>query len=302
MDRARIVVVGAVAVDVKAQSFGKLVRHADVPGTVRFTPGGVGRNMAKNFALLGANSMLISAIGDDEFEWLIRDDLVSAGVNIDRLMVVCGKRTATWVGVLDSFNDLDVGVFGGEILEAITPGALNRRFDMIERADFVVVDATLPRAVIDAIRRMVAREKLCLNPASVARAQTVADCVGDFGIVTANALEAEVLTGQTIRTIDDATLVAQMLIRWGVQRAIVTLGADGIVYADASVTRYTPALATQVVDTTGAGDALAATFLLCHREKKTLDESLALALHAAAITTACGESVSEEIGKIWTSH
>ena len=110
------------------------------------------------------------------------------------------------------------------------------------------------------------------------------------------------MTGQTIRNVDDAKRAAQILIARGVQRAMVTLGADGIVYADANVTRHAPALPTRVVDTTGAGDALAATFLVCHLQRRPLDETLTLALRAAALTVSCGESVSEAIGKIWTSH
>lgn len=297
MKPLHIVVIGAVAVDVKAKSFGALVRNADVPGRTRVTIGGVARNAAKNLARLGADVAIISAVGDDEFGRLIRGDLSRAGVNVDHLLVARDCRTATWVGILDERGDLAIGVFGGEILGTITPQVIGDRAAMIGDADLIAIDATLPRAAIDAI---VARAKanhvpLYLNPASVARAQTVADCVGDSTLVTANSLEAQVFTGQSIGTIEDAKRAARMLIERGVQRAIVTLGADGIVYADARVTRHMPAHPTRVVDTTGAGDALAAMFLLCHLQARSLDETLKRALRVAAITVACEESVSEEV-------
>ncbi len=297
MNRPHIVVIGAVAVDVKAHSFGALTRHSDVPGRVRVTMGGVARNVAKNLARLGTEVALMSAVGNDEFGQMIRDDLARAGVNVDDLIEVNEHRTATWVGILDARGDLDGGVFGGESLAAITPQAVQDRAAMITCADLVAVDATLPRATIDAVIAVAraSRVPLYLNPASVARAETVVDCVGEFAIVTANALEAQVLTGRRIGTIDDAKRAAQSLIERGVQRAVVTLGAEGIAYADANVTRHMPAHPTRVVDTTGAGDALAAMFLLCHLQNRALDETLERALRAAALTVACEESVSENV-------
>ena len=298
--RPRVVVIGAVAVDVKAHSFGVLVRNADVPGRVQVTLGGVARNVAKNLALLGVDLALMSVVGDDEFGRMLRDDLSHAGVNIDNLMIVRGQRTAMWVGILNARGDLDVGVFGGGIFDTLTPDFARERAAVMADADLIAVDATLPRATIDAVVALAKanRVPLCLNPASVARAQTVADCVGDFALVTANALEAQSLTGQTIRSIDDAKGAAHALIVRGVQRAIVTLGAEGIVYADARETRHAPALPTRVVDTTGAGDALAAMFVLRHLQGRALDETLARALRAAAITAACEESVSEGMASL----
>ena len=65
MNRPRIVVLGAVAVDVKAKSFGALVDRADVLGRVHVKVGGVARNIAKDLARLGAEVMIVSAVGDD---------------------------------------------------------------------------------------------------------------------------------------------------------------------------------------------------------------------------------------------
>lgn len=304
MSRERIVVVGAVAVDVKAQSWGELIRYADVPGSVRVTVGGVGRNVAKNLALLGASVTLVSVVGGDEFGQIIRADLARVGVNVDNLIVNPDRHSATWVGILNATGDLDIGVFDGAIFDVLAPQTIVERGALLANADLVAVDATIPRATIDAIIALAkaSRVPIYLNPASVARARTVADCIGDFTFVTANALEAQVLTGESIHSTDDAIRVARILVQRSVQGAIVTLGVDGIVYADANVTRYEPALPTQVVDTTGAGDALAAIFLLCQLQKRTLDEALDLALRAAAITTSCAESVTEEIGQIWTSN
>jgi pseudouridine kinase len=232
---------------------------------------------------------------------MIRDDVARAGVNVGHLLFTCEQRTAMWVGILDARGDMDVGVFGGEILAALTPEFIRERAEVIADADLIAVDGTVPRetmSTIVEIARVHARP-LYLNPASVGYAHGVADRIRDFALVTGNALEVQVLTGQRIRGVEDAERAAQILIERGVERAIVTLGAEGIVYADACVSRHEPAEPTDVVDTTGAGDALAAMFILCHLQARSLDETLTRCLHAAAVTAACGESVSQRIGSGW---
>ena len=299
MNRPRIIVLGAVAVDVKAKSFGAIVAKSDVPGRVHVRIGGVARNVAKDLALLGADVSLVSAIGGDEFGRMVRADLARAGVNLDHLIVSRNDPTAAWVGILDEHGDLEVGIFGGEVLDALTPQFVGECAAALGAADLIAFDATLPRPAIDAIVAWAkaSRIPLYLNPASVARARTVADVVGDCTIVSANALEAQVLTGVSISSVEDAKRAAQTLVARGVNHALVTLGAEGMVYADGRETRYAPAQPAGVVDTTGAGDALAAAFLLCHLRGCPLEETLSRALRAAALTVACAESASEEIGK-----
>jgi pseudouridine kinase len=299
-----IIVIGAVAVDIKAQSFGDLTRHGDVPGHTHVNVGGVARNMAKNLALLGARVTMVSVVGDDEFGRMIRADLRDANVNVANLRTIPNQHTATWVGILNILGDLDVGIFGGEIFTLLTPHIIDECATQFSRADLIAVDATIPRATIDAVIAIAKANHVpvYLNPASVARAQTVADCIGDFAIITANALEAQVLCPSSAwsnsQLVESAARVTKTLVERGVQRAIVTLGADGIVYADANETRYAPAHSTTIIDTTGAGDALAAMFLLCHLQKRPLHETLDRALDAAAMTAACIDSVNPNIGDL----
>ena len=65
MNRPRISVLGAVAVDIKAKSFDALVRSSDVPGRVQVRIGGVARNVAKDLARLCAEVTILSAVGDN---------------------------------------------------------------------------------------------------------------------------------------------------------------------------------------------------------------------------------------------
>lgn len=295
--KPRVVVVGGCAGDVKAQSFGALAKNSDVPGRARITFGGVGRNLAKNFALLGADVRLISAVGDDEFGRMLLNDLARASVNLDNVGIVRGRNTAMWVGILNARGDLETGIFGGGILDSLTRDFIRERADVIRSAEVVCVDATIPRKAIDAVVEFALGKPMYLNPASVGAARKVADCFDKFAIVITNALEAEVLTGARVNSIEAAKRATRTMIERGAQRAVVTLGAEGIVYADANETRSAQAIRTNIVDTTGAGDAFAATFVMGILQKRSLDDTLARALRAAVLTTASEESVSDRVGE-----
>lgn len=59
------VVVGGVNVDIGARSFKPLVAEDSNPGEVMTSLGGVGRNIAHNMSLMGVDTRLLSAYGDD---------------------------------------------------------------------------------------------------------------------------------------------------------------------------------------------------------------------------------------------
>lgn len=64
-DKEYIITIGSANIDIAGYSYASLNYADSNPGKIKFTPGGVGRNIAHNLALLGKNSWLMSAVGDD---------------------------------------------------------------------------------------------------------------------------------------------------------------------------------------------------------------------------------------------
>ena len=67
MGNKTVVVIGAVNMDIFGRPDRAPRMHDSNPGTVSFSPGGVGRNIAHNLCLLGLNVKLVAAIGDDVY-------------------------------------------------------------------------------------------------------------------------------------------------------------------------------------------------------------------------------------------
>ena len=76
------VVVGAVNVDVGGIPRQALVKGDSNPGTVRTTLGGVGRNIAHNMALLGLDTRMITALGDDLYARRITASCAELGIDL----------------------------------------------------------------------------------------------------------------------------------------------------------------------------------------------------------------------------
>ena len=67
MGNKTVVVIGAVNMDICGRPDKAPRLHDSNPGTVSFSAGGVGRNIAHNLCLLGMNVKFIAAIGDDVY-------------------------------------------------------------------------------------------------------------------------------------------------------------------------------------------------------------------------------------------
>ena len=114
-------------------------------------------------------------------------------------------------------------------------------------------------------------------------------------MVTPNALEAEALCGQPVRNRDEAIMAAKRLVGLGVEIAIITLADQGLVYATPGESGHIPAIETEIVDLTGAGDALTATVIFGLLNDFPVDEAVRLGVSAAALTLQCRETVCPEL-------
>ena len=108
-----------------------------------------------------------------------------------------------------------------------------------------------------------------------------------------NALEAEKLTGEK-----DPERAARALVEMGVKRVFVSLGSRGMIAADEKELLLLPAPLTQVVNTTGAGDAATAAIVLSGIKGLSLRETAELAQRAGAVTCGSESPNAEELREI----
>lgn len=111
---------------------------------------------------------------------------------------------------------------------------------------------------IDAIEEFVrlgklANKTIILNPAPYTK--NVSRLLPSIDILTPNETEASFLSGITILNIDDAQKAGNIILQSGVEKVIITLGAQGSLLCERHRTLFIPARSAVVKDAAGAGDA-----------------------------------------------
>lgn len=106
-------------------------------------------------------------------------------------------------------------------------------------------------------------------------------------LVKPNKKELEYIAGRKLTDREDVIGEAKKLVEQGIEKVVVSLGREGLVYADRERVLFEPAKAVKAVNTVGCGDSVVAS--LCMSEVSGDDCQLALrkaaALAAANATT-----------------
>src|ERR1039458_3410286 len=216
--------------------------------------GGKGANQAVAARLCGAEVAMVARVGDDLFGPATIENFRTRGIDVSRVLQTPGVSSGVAPIFVESGGQNRIWVVKGAN-DRLTPADVDAAADTLHGADFLVLQLEIPLETVYYALRF-ARDhgiRSILNPAP-GQALDLAQ-VGAADYVIPNETEAETLTGIAVRNLDDARASARKLLDGGVQRVIVTLGANGALYADADGMEQVAPFAVQPVDTTGAGDA-----------------------------------------------
>lgn len=259
----RICVIGGANVDIGARAAGLFVAGDSNPGTITVAPGGVGRNIAHNLALLGDSVRLVTVFGDDGFGRMLRESCAATGMDLSLSQTVSGARNACFVSVNGSDGELFGGVSDMAITGLMTPEWLESRLHAINDADAVVADANLPAETLSML------VGCCLPPLYI-------DAVSSAkGARLREALSAPRLPGAGPITVKCNRIEAEVLGTSGLSgaaRLVVSLGSEGLeIIEDGETLTIPPLPAVGIVNTTGAGDALLAGIVHCGPDAPAAD-------------------------------
>jgi len=215
-------------------------------------PGGKGSNQAVACARVGAQTHMISKLGQDDFAKLALDTWAEAGV-IPHVQQVSDSYTgAAHIFIEESTGDNAIIIAPGAAA-LISVADIEAQAEIIASADVFVtqLEQPMPAAVRGLEIARQAGVTTILNPAPAAALPDGMLALCDY--VTPNETECEALTGIAVHTEADAAKACDALLELGVKTPIVTMGEQGAyLYGHGLV----PAVnAGAVVETTGAGDA-----------------------------------------------
>lgn len=293
-----VTVIGGINMDIKGCPLRQLTAATSNPGKVYISAGGVGRNIAHNLALLGVPVYLLAAVGNDSFGAQILAETREAGVQVDYVQVIDGQSTGIYLAVLDHAHDLAVAIADMEVAVSINPDYLEQQRNLIQQSRFVVLETNLStealRTAVELCRQ--ARIPYLIEPVSVEKAQKIQTIPGKVDTITPNTSELEALSGRKLETLESLPAVCAEL-QGRVRHLLVTLGAQGVYYYDASKQRgqHYATLPTRVLDANGAGDAFVAGFVSGIVHKFNIGQCIRLGMAAAHFTLQSADTVNNEL-------
>ena len=287
-----VTVVGGMNMDIGGRPNQKLVGKDSNPGTVRMSPGGVGRNIAHNMSLMGLDVRLVTAFGDDVYAQKLAAVCGELGIDISQSPVIPGGHTSTYLFINDEEGDMQLAVSDMDIYENLTPRVLESRRQLLDGSHVVVLDTNLPSESIQWVAEN-CRAPIFADPVSTAKAVKLKPVLGKLHTLKPNRIEAELLSGVSIT--DDASLrkAAETLLDTGLHRVFISLGSDGVFAADRSGHQVQlPPLPGTMVNTTGCGDAFMAAITWAYLQGTDLTDAVRAGLAASVIAMESAETIN----------
>jgi len=263
----RITVIGAANIDIITKSKAPIVAGDSNPAGINLKAGGVARNIAAMLALHDIEVDLITAVGNDPFGNLLRENCTSIGINTDAWIVKNNISTGVYLAALENDGELYAGFNATTAPESIRTAELTKHKGIIKEADLLILDCNLSEKILNLAVELRGERPIMVDAVSVAKVKRIENLLEKIDILKLNRIEAEELTGINLDTKDRVRQAANSITSRGVKRVFITLGMAGVCATESRSSIFVPALPIVVKDVTGAGDAFSAGIALKYDKK-----------------------------------
>ena len=301
-----IVVIGSVFVDIKGFPEDNYIPTGRNAGRVEYIHGGVARNVVEDIANVELRPTFISIVDNTAMGAEVLDKLRRHKVNTDYVLTL-PDGMGTWLAVFDNCGDV-AGSISKRPNMMPTLALLEQKGDEIfAAADSVVLQVDLDKRIVKKVFSLAEKhhKKIFALVSNMSIALERRDFLQRFDCFICNEQEAGLLFLEDYSEKTPAELrdiLSEKVTRAKIPAMVVTMGAQGAVYADCSGNKgICPARNVQVKDTTGAGDAFCAGVSIGLTYGKPLPEAIEIGtvLAASVITSSenvCPRFLPQELG------
>lgn len=281
---AKVVVIGSLNMDLVTRA-PRLPQGGEtlIGESFATVSGGKGANQAVAAARLGAQVSMVGCVGSDAYGEELRGALLAEQIDCQAVSTVDDSSGVALIVVDDNSQNAIVIVAGAN--GALTPAVIDRFDAVLQAADVIICQLEVPDATVGhALKR--GRElgkTVILNPAPASR-PLPADWYASIDYLIPNESEASALSGLPVDSLASAETAATRLISLGARKVIITLGAQGSLFADGESFEHFPAPKVKAVDTTAAGDTFVGGFAAALAAGKSEAEAIRFGQVAAALS------------------
>lgn len=258
--RPRIAVVGSANVDLTT-----FTNRFPKPGETIFAEkfdlgfGGKGANQAVAASLCGAEVFMVARVGSDLFGPATIENFRKQGIDTTHVLKVEGHSSGVAPIFVEPNGQNRIFVVKGAN-DALKPADVESASEMLRTCDCIVLQFEIPLETVYYTIAFAHRMgiRCILNPAPAQPVEL--DRLKNLDYFIPNESEAEAITGSALKNADDAKSCAKKLLDIGIRCVIITLGANGSLFASREGCVHIPPFAVNTIDSTGAGDAFIGSF------------------------------------------
>lgn len=301
MTRPKVCVMGSFIVDLMMRAPKLPVPGETIKGTIfKIGPGGKGSNQGVAASRAGADTTMITKIGNDEFADLALNSFKNEGMSVDYIFKDEEAATGAALIMVNEKSGQNKIIVTLGACDNITRENIDAAAEKIREADVFLTQLETNLDAVDYAIDIAHKNNVpvVLNPAP---ADDVSDeILSKVDCFTPNETEAAALCGFSVETLEDADRAADFFLNKGVKNVIFTLGEKGAYLYNSNIRQLIPPYKVKAIDTTGAGDAFNGGLAAALAEKQPLLEAVKFAnavgsLCVTKIGTAPAMPTREEI-------
>jgi pseudouridine kinase len=259
--------------------------------------GGVGRNIAENMARISIHSKILSYAGDDALGEFVINKTRAATVDTSLLKKHSTLPTSQYLSLLDDNNDMLVSISDMRIIDEMTIQDIDNWNDALEQSSAIVIDTNIPVKVIEYVVDNFSHIPLFLDPVSFAKTSKILHIIGKFHTVKPNKLEAELISGISIKDNESMLNAAQNIFNKGCKQIFITLGKEGVFYFDGKDYGHYLHQGVNIKSANGAGDAFTAGVVYGFLNLTSIEETAQFASAAAVIALQSKNTISDRLSE-----
>ncbi|MGJ8570732.1 MAG: carbohydrate kinase family protein [Hoeflea sp.] len=299
---ARILVIGGAHIDRKGWLSAPHQAGASNPGRWQTEAGGGAFNAARNLARLGHEVTLVAPRGGDASADLVARAADEAGIE-DCPLTFLDRATPSYTAILEPDGNLVTALADMALYDMVPARRLltSRLRKRLATTDLLLVDSNLPESALSALADAAAALALPLAVIAVSPAKAVRwkPSLAKITCLAMNSAEAAALTGKQAHAPGEWV---KHLLDCGLTGGIVSTGAGPVVAfgssaSDPAAIALQPPPLDQLLDVTGAGDALASGYLDGLLSSGSIEANLTRGIALARLTAGIRGPVRPDLSR-----
>ena len=285
------VVVGVIFTDIKGFPLGSYYSKGRNVGRVEFVHGGVSRNIAENIAASGMPVTFVSMTEPGGIGREAVEQLDQCGVNTEFVLPAPQNGIGKWLVILDENGDVAGQISCPPDMKPLSDFVNVYGNAFVRDADQIVLEIDVGEETAERVLSLAEKygKKVYAIVGNMSVLLKRQDLIRRTSCFVCNELEiGQLFEKDYLKTTAEqmSRLLRDEVLAHGYPSTVVTMGAQGCVYYDKECDEVgiVPAIPTDLVDSSGAGDAFLSGTVMGLSKELPLCEAVRIGTHLASLT------------------